>query len=130
MTTEPSQEYVKKQLQLTDEALSDAIYLLQDNRLKAAANRAYYAMFHVVLAALDTVGVRRPKTHRGAINLFSQHYVRTGKMDRAFAKDLQDAYDLRQQSDYEVFAVVGEEPVKEIIDRAGAFINQVRILLQ
>jgi len=45
MTTESSQEYVNEQFRLADEALSDARYLLNDNRLKAAANRAYYAMF-------------------------------------------------------------------------------------
>lgn len=49
MTTEPSQEFVKRQLQLADEALSDAKYLLQDSRLKAASNRAYYAMFYAAL---------------------------------------------------------------------------------
>lgn len=130
MTKEPSQQYIIKQLQLADEALDDARNLVQDNRLKAAANRAYYAMFYAIQAALADARVKRSKTHSGAISLFGRHYIRTGKMDRAFAKDLRDAYNLRQQSDYEVFAVVGEEPVKEIIDRAGAFINQVRNLSQ
>ncbi len=46
MTAEPSGDYVREQLRLAEEALSDARYLLEDNRLKAAANRAYYAMFH------------------------------------------------------------------------------------
>jgi uncharacterized protein (UPF0332 family) len=45
MTTGPSQEYVQAQLESADEALSDAQYLLEGGRLKAAANRAYYAMF-------------------------------------------------------------------------------------
>ncbi|MCL5959623.1 MAG: HEPN domain-containing protein [Chloroflexi bacterium] len=85
---------------MADEALGDAEYLLQDNRLKAAANRAYYAMFHAVEAAVATSEVKTPKTHGGAINLFGRHFIRTGIMERRFAKDLQDAYDLRQQSDY------------------------------
>jgi uncharacterized protein (UPF0332 family) len=45
MTMGPSPEYVRRQLQLADEALDDAEYLLQGNRLKAAANRAYHTMF-------------------------------------------------------------------------------------
>lgn len=50
MTTEPSPVYVQRELQSADEALSDAVYLLQAGRLRAAANRAYYAMFHAVQA--------------------------------------------------------------------------------
>ena len=130
MTTEHSQQYIRKQLQLAEEALDDARYLVQDNRLKAAADRAYYAMFYAIQGALANAGVKRPKTHGGAISLFGKHYISTGKMDKEFAKDLRDAYNLRQQSDYEVFAVVGEEPVKEMVERARAFIYQVRILLQ
>lgn len=38
----PSPEYVKKQLQLADEALSDAKYLLEGGRLKAAAQPSFH----------------------------------------------------------------------------------------
>ena len=128
MTTESSPEYVERELQLADEALDDAAFLLQGNRLKAAANRAYYAMFHAVQAVLASAGVRRPRTHSGAINLFSRYWVRTGKVDRVFAKDLQDAFDLRQTSDYDVYAVMGGEVVGETIDRAKAFVAEVKRL--
>lgn len=126
MTMEPSPEYVKRQLQSADEALSDARYLLVGSRLKAAANRAYYAMFYAIQAALAVAKVRRPRTHSGAINLFGRYYIRTGKMDRSLAKDLQDAYNLRQQSDYEVLAVIGEEPVRGVVEKAEAFVAEVK----
>ena len=64
MTTESSQDYVNEQFRLADEALSDARYLLNDNRLKAAANRAYYAMFHAAQAALSHVNVRTKDARR------------------------------------------------------------------
>ena len=76
MTTGPSQEYVKAQLESADEALSDAQYLLEGRRLKAAANRAYYAMFYAVQAALAAADVDRPRTHSGAVSLFGLHYIR------------------------------------------------------
>lgn len=117
MTTGPSPEYVRRQLQSADEALSDAEYLLEGVRMKAASNRAYYAMFYAVRAALVAARVRMPKTHRGTINLFSTHYVRAGKVDTQFATDLQDAFDLRYQSDYEVYANVGEEQVREAVQK-------------
>jgi uncharacterized protein (UPF0332 family) len=120
---------VAKQLQLADEALDDAEFLLRDGRLKSAANRAYYAMFHSVQAALSSLGLRNPKTHSGTINLFSRHWVRSGKIDREFGGNLQDALDLRQQSDYNVYAVVGEQVISETVDQAKAFVAEVKRLI-
>lgn len=76
MTRGSSQEYAREQLRLADEVLSDAGYLLDDNRLRAAANRAYYAMFHATQATLSHVEVSAPKTHAGTINLFGKHIIK------------------------------------------------------
>ena len=130
MTMEPSPEYVKRELQLADEALDDAEFLLQDDRLKAAANRAYYAMFYAVRTALASAGVERPRTHRGAINLFSRYWVRAGKVDSVFAGDLQDAFDLRQKSDNDVYAVLGGEMVRETIEKAKTFVSTFKGILE
>jgi uncharacterized protein len=129
MTTEPSHESVTRHVRLADEALGDANYLLNDHRLNAAVNRTYYAMFHAVQAALIAAKARSPKTHSGAMNLFSRHYISTGRMAREFGKDLQDAYDLRQQSDYDIYTVVGEAQVREMIQKADAFVTAVKTLL-
>lgn len=129
MTTEPSHESVIRHVQLADEALGDANYLLNDHRLNAAVNRTYYAMFHALQAALIAAKARRPKTHSGAMNLLSRHSISTGRMAREFVKDLQDAYDLRQQSDYDVYAVVGEAQAREMIQKADALITAVKTLL-
>jgi uncharacterized protein (UPF0332 family) len=48
MTTEPPHESVTRHVQLADEALGDANYLLNGHRLNAAVNRTYYAMFRAV----------------------------------------------------------------------------------
>ena len=129
MTTEPSPESVRRQLQLADEALSDARYLLQGYRLKAATNRAYYAMFYAAMASLSSVSSTLPKSHRGAISLFGRYYVVTGKIDRQFAADLRDAYNLRLQGDYGISPEVEEEQVRQTIDNAEAFVTQVRRLV-
>lgn len=129
MTTGPSPEYVNRQLQLADEALSDSHYLLQDARLKAAINRAYYAMFYAAQAALSSGQVRMPKTHRGVLTLFNSHYVRTGKVNAQFARDFRTAFNLRQQSDYEAYTNVEETQVQDMVQKAEAFVTEVRKLL-
>ena len=130
MTTEPSPQYVRRQLQLADEAEDDAKYLLQGSRLKAAANRAYYVKFHVAMAALVRVTLTLPKTHSGTISQFGRHYVRTGKLSIDIARDFREAYNLRQDSDYGIFAEVGETRVKETVEKAKAFVAEVKRLVE
>lgn len=130
MTTEPSPEYVRRQLQLADEALDDARYLLQGNRLKAAANRAYYGMFYAALAALMGVSSTIPKTHSGTISLFGRHFVRTGKLDRQFGRDLRNANNLRQQSDYGIFVELEDVQIKDAVVKAEAFVAEVKQLIK
>ena len=81
------------------DSLPHGICIIDSDYVLVAANRAYYAMFHAVQAALATTNVRMPRTHNATITLFSREFVRTGTLDRAHSRNLQDAFDLRQQSD-------------------------------
>lgn len=108
------------------EAVDDARYLLGDARLKSAANRAYYGMFHAVQAALAYEPDQR---HAPAPSTSSSGMVRTGRVGGRFGQDLQDAHRLRHRSDYEAFAEVGAEQVAQAVERAGAFVEAVKVLL-
>ncbi len=130
MTMESLEDYASKQLELADEALSDARYLLEGNRLKAAANRAYYAMFHAAHAAIFVVAGEKPRTHAGALNLFGRYLIRPGLLDRQRGRDLQDAYDLRQDSDYEVDMSPDEQLIAELVEKAEVFIEVVKALVE
>ena len=129
MTMGPSQQYVEKQLQLARESLSDAEFLLADGRLKAAVNRAYYAMFYAAHAVLAEAGVEAPRTHGGTVQLFNKEFVASGKLDRDLGRTLGMAYRLRRRSDYEVFANVGEGQVEEVARNAETFLAAVEEFL-
>ena len=130
MTTGPSREYVQAQLESAVEALSDARYLLEGGRLKAAANRAYYAMFYAAQAALAVAEVDRPRTHSGVVSLFGLHYVGSGRLDRTLGRSLQDVYDLHRRSDYQVQVTVEEEQVSDAVSQAETFVRDVKSLLE
>lgn len=130
MTTESSQEYIRKQLEFAESALSDAEYLIEGSRYRAAANRAYYAMFHAALAAIESVGVERPRTHAGTIYLFGRHLVVAGRLDKATADDFQIAYDLRQMSDYNAYSSIREEQISASVSGARVFLEGVRKLVE
>jgi uncharacterized protein (UPF0332 family) len=61
--------------------------------------------------------------------MFGRFYVLTGKVDKRFAADLREAYNLRQQSDYEAFVSVGEERVREAVANAESFLAEVKRLV-
>ena len=94
-------------------------------------NRAYYAMFYAAMAALMPVG-RRPSenSHGGVMNQFGLHYVRTGIIDlRTIADTLQDTYELRRKSDYELEVNFAEDEIRQAVQNARAFVSAIRSAL-
>ena len=110
--------------------MSDAEYLIEGGRHSAAANRAYYAMFHAALAAIESVDVERPRTHLGTIILFGRHLVTSRILDESFAGDFQNASDLRQLSDYNVYTEIREEQIEGSVSRARVFVQGIKALLE
>lgn len=88
MTMEHSENYVSKCLESADEMLEDARLLLEKNRSKSAADRAYQSMHHAAQGILYKLGVKLPKTHSGLISLFSKHVVKTGIIELEFGRML------------------------------------------
>ncbi len=129
MTTEPTEEYVKKYLAKAERFLDDAQVFLQQRRLDSAVDRAYYAMFWAARAGLVQKGIIA-KTHLGLMNQFSKEYVKSGNITQELWDAFTDAFDARQESTYDVDIVFGEESVQEIIKHAEAFLTKVKELLR
>ena len=52
MTTGPSEEFVKRQLQLSQEFLEDSKAFLEQGRFRSSVDRAYYAVHYSAIALL------------------------------------------------------------------------------
>ena len=104
-------------------------FLSRANAHKAAANRAYYAMFYAAVAALMRSGGDLPRTHGGVTNQFGLHYVRTGIIDSELAGTLQDTYELRRKSDYELEVDFAEDEIRQAVQNARAFVSAIRSAL-
>lgn len=126
MTEGPSQEYIARQLESANEAINDADFLLKGGRYKAAPSFAYYAVFYAAMAALMRSGGDLPRTHGGVTNQFGLHYVRAGIIDPELAGTLQDTYELRRQSDYELDVNFAEDDIRQAVQNARAFVSAVR----
>ncbi len=107
-------------LQKAEECLKDARILLEQESYMACANRAYYAIFHSTRAILAIDGEDR-KRHSGVIAYFQENYVKSGIFDKTFSYILQNAFEIRQEVDYEDFYVVGKDDVITQVDNAEKF---------
>jgi len=129
MTQDSSRRFVEASLLRAEKALRSAKLLLEHREPEDAASRAYYAMFHAAKAILFSKGIKT-RTHKGTISLFGEHIVKKGILGEEYADALRKASDLRQKSDYELYAEPDEELVKETVNTAEKFIEKVKKLLK
>lgn len=125
MTAGSSRRFVEASLLRAEKALRSAKLLLKYGELEDATSRAYYAMFHAAKAILFRKGLQA-KTHKGTVSLFGEHIVKKGILSEEYADALRKAFDLRQKSDYELYAELDEEVVKETIKNAEKFIEKIK----
>jgi len=94
-------KYVKIYLDLAAEKLDVARELLDLSRFDDTVSKAYYVMFYAAKAALLTAGIVDVHRHAGVISFFGERFVKTGKVDRRYAKILSRALDARLDADYD-----------------------------
>ena len=107
------------------EDLDTAILVCRAGDYRSAANRSYYAIFHAIraLAALDHVEMRK---HSGYISEFRKRYIRTGIFEMRLSDILTDAFEVRNESDYDDFFVIVKADVEQQIEDAAMFFENNR----
>ncbi len=96
----------------------------EDGDYDSTASRCYYAMFHAAYLLLSTKGLQ-PKSHKGAIALIGEHLINRHELAPKQGAALRKAYELRQRGDYVLREDIGRTEAKEMLDAAGAFIENV-----
>lgn len=101
----------------------------ENNNYYAANNRAYYAIFHAVrsVLALDNVDFKK---HSAVIGYFNKNYILTTIFDKKFGSIINNAFELRQSSDYQDFYMVNKTETEQLITDTENFINTVKTYLQ
>lgn len=110
------------------ESLDTAFLVFEGGDYRSAANRSYYAIFHAVraLAALDHVEMRK---HSGYISEFRKRYTKTGIFGKRLSDILTDAFEVRNESDYDDFFVIARADVSQQIDDARLFLSEIELYL-
>ena len=121
-------ELAKYRLQVAKEDLETAIDNEKAGHLRAANNRAYYAIYHAITAvlALDEIAYKR---HKDTISYFNKTYVREEIFPRSLGHRIAISEEVRHNSDYDEFYIVSKEETEKQIQTATELINEVEKFL-
>lgn len=103
-------------------SLKAARTCLSDGDADVAASRAYYAMFYVVQALLEGEGLSF-SSHSAVTGAFGREFAATDRVPRHLHRYLLDAFDTRNQADYDIAQQVAPELAHLQIERAEEFIR-------
>ena len=117
-------DLAKYRVEKAKECLREAEYLFKPEGFSSILNRAYYAIFHAVRAIFAIDGIDRKK-HSDVISYFQQNYVKTGIFGKEFSRIVQEAFEVRQESDYEDFFVISKDDVVTQYENATKFVAEV-----
>ena len=79
MTQENMRANIESEITRADEAKRAAELLSRNDLVRDAVSKLYYYLLHQVQALLLTVGLE-PRSHEGALRLFSLHFVKNDRM--------------------------------------------------
>ena len=116
---------VTLELEKVDKTLAEMEIQMKNALWSLAANRLYYALFHAV-SALLIIDRHEVGTHRGAVNMFSLYYVKTGLFSTAEGKLYSNLQKLREDGDYNCSIDVEQSDVEEKIAPACLLIDKIR----
>ena len=89
-----------------------------------AVNRAYYAVFHAI-KAVELLDNYDSKKHSGLIARFRQEYIKTGIIDVKYSDMIQDLSQFRNDSDYNILAVITLSDAQEQYANAKNFVSMI-----
>ena len=124
----PLSSEVRANLERAEQAVNAARKLSADGYYDFAASRAYYSVFYASSALLLHEGMEFRK-HSGVIAAIHQHFIKPGKLEKEYGKNLNWLFELRSVGDYGVTAHVPKSDAEQAIDAANSFLQKARSML-
>lgn len=111
-------------LEQAKDTISEAELLIEHGKYRAAVNRIYYGMFYAV-SAVGTLYQFTTSKHGQLIGWFNKEFIKTETFDRKYGKILREAFELRNQGDYDAFITFPENDVRQRFEEMKAFIGAI-----
>ena len=121
-------EQIDKIIKKSQRTLSTAKSNFQICDYEAASSKAYYAIFHIMQAALLSKGLTFSK-HSGVISGFSKEFIKSGVFPKEFSKKIRGLLEDREVSDYSYSLSIDKEQAEENLRVAEEIVREVEIYL-
>lgn len=125
LTNEERQIMVSLEIEKAERFFIQAEKNAEIKEWDVVANRLYYALFHAV-SALLIHDEHKVGSHKGAVMVFGQHYVKTGifsAQDGRFYSQLQT---MREKADYNSAWQTTEDIIYPVIEPVRNFIAKIK----
>ena len=119
---------ISANLQRAEESLNAAKELLAKTFYDSAVSRAYYTAFYAASALLLHEDFSFSK-HSAVLSAIHQHFVKTGRLDVKFGKDLNWLFEMRNISDYGVTLHVPSVDAEQAVVAAENFFHAIHAIL-
>lgn len=126
---EKKAELIAYRLKQAFTTAEDAQLFVSLNRIPAAINRIYYAVFYCLIAFGLYHGFKTSK-HLQLIGWFNKTFIATGKIDPDFGRIVRDCYEYRKSVDYDAFVEVDDADVHQLLQEMNSFLEMTREFLQ
>ena len=119
---------IKLQKEKSYKMLSDANDMVDQQRWDLAANRFYYACYHMLQALFISRGISA-KSHDGSLTHLGQDFIISGQIDKKFGRFFSRMVQLRHKADYNSIAEVTKDEVLEMQPLSKEFREQVETVI-
>ena len=125
---EKYEKEITANLERAEESIAASGKLVEEGYFDFAASRAYYAAFYSVSAALLNEGAEFSK-HSGVISAFHNKFIKTGKLEAKFGRDLRWLFELRGVGDYGQTEHVSKENAGKAIEAAESLLQAIKKII-
>lgn len=122
-------DFAKYKVERAQEEVDTARLLLQNGKLKAANNRAYYSIYYALTAVLCLEPIAFKK-HKDTIAYFNKNYVHGGRFPNEIGRAIAKAEKVRHASDYDDFYIASKAEAEEQIQTADKLIELVKAYVE
>ena len=127
--TGTKKDLIKYRITRAKDTLEDAQILAEREKWNSTINRLYYTAYYAVMALLLDSDLK-PTTHNGTESNFSEHFFKTGKIEKEYGKMYSQLFTWGQKGDYDDFfdfqkgkVIPYLEPVNKLITLIETIIN-------
>ena len=128
LSKEERQQLIEHYVEKAQNTVEDIKFFIENEKLGVAVNRVYYGIYYV-LSALAVKYQFSTSKHTQLLGWFNKNFVKENKIERKYAKYIQEAFEKRMKGDYEVFVKFTKADVNDLFGKMKEIISEIKQLL-